>query len=113
MKQHRETRMDRGDWSDLERPEYLLLEHGHLVAYPGTIISPKQGETWVCLEGHVIVLGQTGGWWCSVGNSRQTMIDQRDGWWSAYGNSGQTVINRQGGVYAYEKSRQHRFKPKE
>jgi len=109
MKQHRETRLDRGAWSEVGEgwPEYLLLERGHNIAYPGMTISPKGGKSWYCLEGHVIVLGQTGGYWAAQGTSRQTVIGQRDGWWHAFGNSRQVVIGqRQGRWHAWDTSRQ-------
>ena len=134
MKTHRETRLDRGERSGAywDWPEYLLLEHGWHIADPGMIISPKQGERWCCLEGHVVVLGQTGGAWVACGSSRQTVIGQRGGWWDAGGESSQavinqrngegdaqgrsrqTVINQLGGIWdAWDKSEQHRLKPKE
>ena len=126
--------MDRGERPNFPRgyPEYLLLEHGYPIAYPGMIISPGPGERWVCPEGHVLVLGQRGGSWVAYGNSRQTVINQRGGlcqtwdnsrqtvcdhgggWWCSVGNSRQTALNRRGGWWCgSERSRQRRLKPKE
>ena len=113
MKQHRETRMDRGNWlGDLwNRPEYLLIERGYRIAYPGMVISPKAGEFWHCPEGHVVVLGQTGGNWAACGASRQTVIGQQAGLWSARRKSRQTVIDHRPDMRcatwrAYDNSRQ-------
>jgi len=108
MKSSLEARLDSGKPLPYARlPEYGWEENGFLVARDGDVISPKYGEQWVCLSGHVTVRNQTGGNWVARGTSRQTVSGQEDGEWYARGESRQTVSGHKGGHWrAYESSRQ-------
>jgi len=108
MRKSIEARLDSGKQvPGSQRPEYGWEENGILVARDGDVISPKEGEYWVCLSGHVTVRNQTGGYWTAHGNSRQTISGQKDGGWDAWGKSRQIVSGQRGGQWdACDKSRQ-------
>jgi len=71
MKRSLEARLDSGKQVPYsQRPECFWEEEGILVARDGDVISPAEGERWVCLSGHVTVRNQTGGHCHFYGNSR-------------------------------------------
>jgi len=108
MSRSTETRLDSGKQVPYSRlPEYCWEKSGYLVAHDGDVISPKDGENWVCLSGHVTVRNQTGGYFRAHGESRQTVSGQRGGKWHANDKSRQTVSGQKGGKWlAYIPSRQ-------
>jgi len=108
MRKSIETRLDSGKYLPYARlPEYGWEEHGYRVVHAGDVISPKYGEHWVCLSGHVTVRNQTGGNFQARGSSRQTISGQKGGQWEACDTSRQTVSGQEGGYWtAHGNSRQ-------
>jgi len=88
-------------------PDDFWEKSGYLVAHDGDVISPKEGEDWICLSGHVAVRNQTGGTWRAGGSSRQTVSGQKGGRWQAHDSSRQSVFYQKGGEWrAHDTSQQ-------